>query len=85
MEEECLDFVLVPLGLILLGIYHAWLLITIRLNPRKTVIGLNAESRHQWVFAMMAVSTFFLYALYVFDDCLAENFQVLWVLICVQN
>lgn len=45
--------VLVPLGLLLFGIYHAWLFFTIRWNPRRTVIGLNAESRQQWVFSMM--------------------------------
>ncbi|PON82271.1 hypothetical protein TorRG33x02_218870 [Trema orientale] len=53
MKEGCLDFVLVPFGLFLLGTYHVWLLVTIRRHPRKTVIGLNAESRHQWVFSMM--------------------------------
>ncbi|GMN46360.1 hypothetical protein TIFTF001_015542 [Ficus carica] len=55
MEEECLDFVLIPMGLFLFGTYHAWLFFTIRRHPRRTVIGLNAESRHQWVFSMMAV------------------------------
>lgn len=54
MEEECLDFVLVPMGLFLFGTYHAWLFFTIHRHPRRTVIGLNAESRHQWVFSMMA-------------------------------
>ncbi|XP_024030354.1 uncharacterized protein LOC21396458 isoform X1 [Morus notabilis] len=53
MEEAFLDLVLVPLGLLLFGIYHAWLFFTIRRNPRRTVIGLNAESRQQWVFSMM--------------------------------
>ncbi|XP_062117004.1 uncharacterized protein LOC133830904 [Humulus lupulus] len=54
MEEERLDFVLVPLGLFLMGIYHLWLFFTIRSHPRKTVIGLNAQSRHQWVSSMMS-------------------------------
>ncbi|KAL6973598.1 hypothetical protein U1Q18_027783 [Sarracenia purpurea var. burkii] len=54
MEERQLDFVLVPLGLTVFGIYHAWLLFSIHRNPRKTVIGLHAESRRQWVFSMMA-------------------------------
>ncbi|XP_048329493.1 uncharacterized protein LOC107418755 isoform X5 [Ziziphus jujuba] len=53
MEEDRLDSVLVPLGLFVFGIYHVWLLVTILHNPRRTVIGLNAESRHQWVFSMM--------------------------------
>lgn len=56
MKELALDFVLVPLGVGLFGLYHLWLLYTIAQNPRRTVIGLNAESRHQWVFYMMAVS-----------------------------
>ncbi|CAI9295483.1 unnamed protein product [Lactuca saligna] len=35
-------------------VYHIWLVYTVLTNPRRTVIGLNAESRHQWVFSMMA-------------------------------
>ncbi|KAL0415914.1 UNVERIFIED_CONTAM: hypothetical protein Slati_3423300 [Sesamum latifolium] len=54
MEEKQLDFVLVPLGMGVLLAYHVWLLFTIVNNPRKTVIGLNAESRHKWVFCLMA-------------------------------
>ncbi|KAF7834600.1 uncharacterized protein G2W53_009459 [Senna tora] len=53
MEEERLDIVLVSLGLLLFGSYHVWLLCTILRNPFRTVIGLNAESRHQWVLSMM--------------------------------
>ncbi|KAL5544888.1 hypothetical protein UlMin_008672 [Ulmus minor] len=51
---ENLDFVMVPLGLFVMGSYHAWLLYNIRRNPSRTVIGINAEIRHQWVFSMMA-------------------------------
>ncbi|XP_060968269.1 uncharacterized protein LOC133035858 isoform X1 [Cannabis sativa] len=54
MEEKSLDFVLVPLGLFLMGAYHVWLFFIIHRHPRKTVIGLNAQSRHQWVFSMMS-------------------------------
>ncbi|XP_038879980.1 uncharacterized protein LOC120071678 isoform X1 [Benincasa hispida] len=53
MEEAAIDFLLVPLGLCLLAIYHLWFVLTIYRNPRRTVIGLNAESRRQWVFCMM--------------------------------
>ncbi|KAI4347222.1 hypothetical protein L6164_008052 [Bauhinia variegata] len=53
MEEQCLDYVLVPLGLLVLAIYHVWLLCNILQNPSRTVIGLNAQSRHQWVLSMM--------------------------------
>ncbi|XP_062030359.1 uncharacterized protein LOC133746202 [Rosa rugosa] len=54
MEEEDLDYVLVPLGLCVLGTYHVWLLITVLRHPIRTVIGLNAQSRHQWVLSMMS-------------------------------
>ncbi|XP_037493850.1 uncharacterized protein LOC105636697 [Jatropha curcas] len=52
MEEEDLDYVLVPVGLLVMGIYHIWLLFTIIKSPSRTVIGINAESRHQWVLAI---------------------------------
>lgn len=48
-----LDMVLVPLGLLVFGLYHVWLVITVKRDPCRTVIGLNAESRHQWVFSLM--------------------------------
>ncbi|XP_023772281.1 uncharacterized protein LOC111920949 [Lactuca sativa] len=54
MEEKDMDYVLVPLGLGIMILYHIWLVYTVLTNPRRTVIGLNAESRHQWVFSMMA-------------------------------
>ncbi|KAM3703156.1 hypothetical protein ACB098_04G074000 [Castanea mollissima] len=54
MEEEQLDYVLVPLGLLVFGLYNVWLLFTILRFPRRTVVGINAESRHQWVFSMMS-------------------------------
>ncbi|XP_004299565.1 PREDICTED: uncharacterized protein LOC101293202 [Fragaria vesca subsp. vesca] len=54
MEEEDLDYVLVPLGLCVLGTYHVWLLITVLRHPIRTVIGLNAQSRHQWALSMMS-------------------------------
>ncbi|CAJ1936709.1 unnamed protein product [Sphenostylis stenocarpa] len=54
MEKEQFEFVLVPLGLLVFFIYHIWLVYHIVHNPVRTVIGLNAESRHQWVLAMMS-------------------------------
>lgn len=60
MEVDELDYVLVPLGVLVLGIYHVWLLCTIIRYPSHTVIGLNAQSRYQWVLSIMAVSTLFL-------------------------
>ncbi|KAL8056708.1 hypothetical protein ABFX02_04G136600 [Erythranthe guttata] len=53
-EGMQLEMVLVPLGMGVLLSYHFWLLFTILNNPRRTVIGLNAESRHKWVFCLMA-------------------------------
>ncbi|XP_028095197.1 uncharacterized protein LOC114295200 isoform X1 [Camellia sinensis] len=54
LEGVELEHVLIGLGMGVLGLYHGWLVFTIRHNPKRTVIGLNAESRHQWVFSMMA-------------------------------
>ncbi|KAG7942153.1 hypothetical protein I3843_16G085600 [Carya illinoinensis] len=53
MEEEQLDYVLVPLGLLVFGVYHLWFVFTILHFPRRTVIGLNAEIRRLWVSSMM--------------------------------
>ncbi|KAK8472879.1 hypothetical protein PHAVU_002G325700 [Phaseolus vulgaris] len=54
MEEREVDYLLVPLGVLVLGIYHVWLLFTIIRHPSHTVIGLNAQSRYQWVLSIMA-------------------------------
>ncbi|XP_019153694.1 PREDICTED: uncharacterized protein LOC109150238 [Ipomoea nil] len=53
-KEEQLDYVLVPAGIAIMVSYHAWLLFTIVRNPTRTVIGINAESRHSWVHSMMS-------------------------------
>ncbi|KAM0051575.1 hypothetical protein Hdeb2414_s0007g00238141 [Helianthus debilis subsp. tardiflorus] len=54
MEEKDIDYVLVPLGLGIMIAYHIWLVYTVFKHPRQTVMGLNSETRHQWVFSMMA-------------------------------
>ncbi|XP_073272199.1 uncharacterized protein [Primulina huaijiensis] len=54
MDDNLLEFVLVPLGMGVLFSYHFWLLYKIIRNPRRTVIGLNVESRHKWVFYLMS-------------------------------
>ncbi|XP_076883132.1 uncharacterized protein LOC143531770 [Bidens hawaiensis] len=54
MEEKDVDYFLVPLGLAVMIGYHIWLLCTVIKHPRQTVMGLNAESRYQWVFSMMS-------------------------------
>ncbi|KAM0945890.1 hypothetical protein DsansV1_C09g0089001 [Dioscorea sansibarensis] len=48
------DLVMVPLGLLVVGVYHAWLLRTILRCPNRTVIGLNALARKRWVRAMIS-------------------------------
>ncbi|XP_010549100.1 PREDICTED: uncharacterized protein LOC104820377 [Tarenaya hassleriana] len=53
LKEEYLDLVLVPLGLVIMAAYHAWLVSAVFRRPKLTVIALNAESRRQWVFSMM--------------------------------
>ncbi|XP_058091777.1 uncharacterized protein LOC131237800 [Magnolia sinica] len=53
MEEGHLDLVLVPLGLLVMIVYHGWLLFTFIRNPKCTVIGLNAFARQRWVRSMM--------------------------------
>ncbi|KAL8150583.1 hypothetical protein V2J09_020391 [Rumex salicifolius] len=53
MALKELDYVLVPAGLLVLLSYHGWLIYAIRFMPRRTVIGLNVESRHHWVHCLM--------------------------------
>lgn len=68
MDGIELDVVLAPLGMMVLLVYHLWLLLAIKRNPRRTVIGLNAESRRLWVFSMMAVSIYFFFSLSALFD-----------------
>lgn len=83
MEELFLDYVLVPLGLLLMGVYHVWLFITILYNPRRTVIGFNAECRQAWIMNVSLLSCCL---------CVCVQFMVLamklkprftWKLICI--
>ncbi|KAK9292935.1 hypothetical protein L1049_020917 [Liquidambar formosana] len=53
MEITFLDYMLVPIGLLILGAYHIWLLYQIVKQPTKTFIGVNAINRRYWVHAMM--------------------------------
>ncbi|XP_073057661.1 uncharacterized protein [Primulina eburnea] len=53
MEEKILDYVLMPLELIVMVAYHIWLLREIINRPTTTVIGVNAIYRRVWVQAMM--------------------------------
>ncbi|KAH7686105.1 hypothetical protein IHE45_04G082500 [Dioscorea alata] len=48
------DLVMVTLGLLVMGVYHVWLLRTILRCPNRTVIGLNALARKRWVRAMIS-------------------------------
>ncbi|KAK6936582.1 Protein of unknown function DUF599 [Dillenia turbinata] len=53
MEQQVLDFTLVPAGILIMVAYHIWLLYRITNHPTKTVIGINAINRRFWVQAMM--------------------------------
>ncbi|CAK9312137.1 unnamed protein product [Citrullus colocynthis] len=54
MEAKYLEYLMVPLGFAVLVSYHLWLIITIYRRPKRTVIGINAESRRQWVSTMIS-------------------------------
>lgn len=56
MEKEILDYVLVPLGLLIMLAYHLWLLQRILKHPNHTVIGINSINRRLWVLARMEVN-----------------------------
>ena len=74
-EAEYLDYVLVPTGLVVLGLYHLWLFYTIIRHPTTTVVGVNSLSRQQWVLHMMAVSFFsflLLFILYITNQTIQE-------------
>lgn len=70
MEEKYLDMVMVPLGLLLQATYHIWLFFTIVRHPNRTVIGVNAQVKHRWLRAMMAVS---LHLLFFFKNVLVPS------------
>ncbi|CAN6445927.1 unnamed protein product [Victoria cruziana] len=53
MDDDGLDFVLVPLGLGLMVAYHIWLAYRVVVHPKHTVIGINAINRQLWVKTMM--------------------------------
>ncbi|XP_038895335.1 uncharacterized protein LOC120083587 [Benincasa hispida] len=57
MEVKDLEYLMVPLGFAVLVSYHLWLIITIYRRPKRTVIGINAESRRQWVSTMISDPT----------------------------
>ncbi|XP_062076083.1 uncharacterized protein LOC133780256 [Humulus lupulus] len=53
MEKRVIDYMLVPLGLLAMVVYHGWLLYRVMHHPTKTVIGVNAIHRRSWTRAMM--------------------------------
>lgn len=53
MKKQVLDYILVPMGLVLMVGYHLWLLYRIKKQPMKTVIGINTVNRRIWVETMM--------------------------------
>lgn len=58
MENNDLDYVLVPAGMLVMVVYHVWLLYQIRHNPARTVVGMNAINRRFWVTSMMEVCVY---------------------------
>ena len=50
-----LDFIMVPLGLMIMAAYHIWLLHKIIKQPTTTMVGIHAINRRLWVHAMMEV------------------------------
>lgn len=53
-----LDVILVPFGLSLTFIYHAWLWYKVKTQPLATFIGVNATVRRQWISTMLEVFSF---------------------------
>ncbi|XP_068661262.1 uncharacterized protein [Aristolochia californica] len=53
MRKQILDYVFVPLGLIVMTGYHAWLFYRVMKHPTKTVMGMNSINRKIWVRTMM--------------------------------
>lgn len=51
-----LDYVLVPLSLVLFLVYHIWLLRQVKRSPASTAIGVARSNRAVWVHAVMKVS-----------------------------
>ncbi|KAI4337451.1 hypothetical protein L6164_015866 [Bauhinia variegata] len=52
-RKSYLDVILVPLGFLVTIGYHAWLWHKVRTQPHRTIIGINASGRRNWVAAMM--------------------------------
>ncbi|XP_057516511.1 uncharacterized protein LOC130797781 [Amaranthus tricolor] len=48
-----LDLVLVPSGLLIITVYHVWLLHKVRTQPFSTIIGINSNARRYWVNSIM--------------------------------
>ena len=56
-----LDMILVPSGLLIIGLYHLWLWNKVRVDPLSTIIDTNSRGRKYWVSSIMRVRTFFYY------------------------
>ncbi|XP_010519578.1 PREDICTED: uncharacterized protein LOC104798992 [Tarenaya hassleriana] len=53
MEMKILDYTLIPMGMMVMVVYHLWLLRRIVRRPSSTIVGLNVINRRLWVQAMM--------------------------------
>ncbi|CAL1385294.1 unnamed protein product [Linum trigynum] len=52
-RQSDLDVILVPMALMVIAGYHAWLWHKVRTQPLSTTLGTNAAGRRYWVAAMM--------------------------------
>ncbi|PKA57874.1 hypothetical protein AXF42_Ash012413 [Apostasia shenzhenica] len=52
-RKSYLDVVLVPASVMFSIAYHGWLWRKVRMQPRRTIIGVNAAGRRSWVLAIM--------------------------------
>ncbi|MED6168600.1 hypothetical protein PIB30_013095 [Stylosanthes scabra] len=53
MEKVIIDLILVIVGLLVMAMYHFWLLHRVLRHPTKTIIGVNAINQRLWVETMM--------------------------------
>ncbi|KAI4989684.1 hypothetical protein ZWY2020_038047 [Hordeum vulgare] len=52
-RESYLDLILIPLGLLLPALYHAWLWRAVRRRPLSTAFGVYSAARRLWAAGMM--------------------------------
>lgn len=55
-----LDVILVPTAFFINIAYHFWLWHMVRTHPSRTIIGINASGRRNWVSSMMKVLSLYI-------------------------